>query len=172
MKYANVIVDISLEKLDRTFQYRVPEELEDALSVGMQVLVPFGNGSRRLTAYVVELTEECEWDPERVKEIIGIAERGIRLEGQLIALASWMRRVYGSTMNQALKTVLPVRRAVQEKVKRRIVLAVSGKEAEEYREILKRKNQKARLRLLEALLAGLRKHSEITSHHSPDSQGP
>lgn len=153
MKYANVIVDISLEKLDRTFQYRVPEELEDALSVGMQVLVPFGNGSRRLTAYVVELTEECEWDPERVKEIIGIAEKGIRLEGQLIALASWMRRVYGSTMNQALKTVLPVRRAVQEKVKRRIVLAVSGKEAEEYREILKRKNQKARLRLLEALLA-------------------
>ena len=94
MKYANVIVDISLEKLDRTFQYRVPEELENALSVGMQVLVPFGNGSRRLTAYVVELTEECEWDPERVKEIIGIAEKGIRLEGQLIALASWMRRVY------------------------------------------------------------------------------
>ena len=50
MKYANVIVDISLEKLDRTFQYRVPEELEDGLSVGMQVVVPFGNGSRRLTA--------------------------------------------------------------------------------------------------------------------------
>ena len=45
MKYANVIVDISLEKLDRTFQYRVPEELENALSVGMQVLVPFGNGA-------------------------------------------------------------------------------------------------------------------------------
>ena len=27
MKYANVIVDISLEKLDKTFQYRVPEAL-------------------------------------------------------------------------------------------------------------------------------------------------
>ena len=118
MKYANVIVDISLDKLDRTFQYRVPAELEYALGVGMQVLVPFGNGSRRLTAYVVELTDVCEWEPERVKDIIGIAEKGIRLEGQLIALASWMRRMYGSTMNQALKTVLPVRRAVQEKVKK------------------------------------------------------
>ena len=152
MKYANVIVDISLEKLDRTFQYRVPAELEDGLSVGMQVVVPFGNGSRRLTAYVVELTDQCEWDPERVKDIIGIAEKGIRLEGQMIALAAWMRRMYGSTMNQALKTVLPVRRAVQEKVKRNLVLAVPKEKAEEACRLFEKKNQKARLRIMEALL--------------------
>jgi len=152
VKYANVIVDISLEKLDRTFQYRVPAELEDGLSVGMQVVVPFGNGSRRLTAYVVELTDQCEWDPERVKDIIGIAEKGIRLEGQMIALAAWMRRMYGSTMNQALKTVLPVRRAVQEKVKRNLVLAVPKEKAEEVCRLFEKKNQKARLRIMEALL--------------------
>ena len=55
-------------------------------------------------------------------------------------------------MNQALKTVLPVRRAVQEKVRRRIVLAVSKEEAESCRAVLSRKHQTARLRLLEALL--------------------
>jgi len=44
VKFANIIVDISLEKLDRTFQYRVPEELQDVLKEGMQVRVPFGNG--------------------------------------------------------------------------------------------------------------------------------
>ena len=152
MKYANVIVDISLEKLDRTFQYRVPDELKDSIRVGMQVLVPFGNGSRVLTAYVVELTDECEWDPERVKDLIGIPERGIPLEGQLIALASWMRRIYGSTMNQALKTVLPVRKAVREKVKKSLVLAVSREEAEKYRALFEKKHQKARFRILEALL--------------------
>ena len=152
MKYANVIVDISLEKLDRTFQYRVPEALEASLEAGMQVRVPFGNGGRVLTAYVVELTDECEWDPARMKELLGIVEKGIALEGQLIALASWMKRMYGSTMNQALKTVLPVRRAVQEKVRRRIVLAVSKEEAENCRAVLSRKHQTARLRLLEALL--------------------
>ena len=37
MKFANIIVDISLEKLDRTFQYRVPEELQGILKEGMQV---------------------------------------------------------------------------------------------------------------------------------------
>ena len=42
-RYANVIVDISMEKLDKTFQYRIPEELKGVLAVGMQVVVPFGN---------------------------------------------------------------------------------------------------------------------------------
>ena len=109
MKFANIIVDISLEKLDRTFQYRIPEELQDILKEGMQVRVPFGNGGRILTGYVLELTDNCEWDEGKLKPILGLAEKGIRLEGQLIALAAWMRRTYGSTMNQALKTVLPVK---------------------------------------------------------------
>ena len=65
-RYANIIVDISMEKLDKTFQYRIPEELKDALTVGMQVVVPFGNGTRTLTGYVVELTDTCEFDPSRM----------------------------------------------------------------------------------------------------------
>ena len=81
VKYANVIVDISLEKLDRTFQYRVPEALEASLSAGMQVRVPFGNGGRVLTAYVVELTDECEWDPARMKELSGDRGKGNRAGG-------------------------------------------------------------------------------------------
>ena len=42
MEYASVIVDISHEKLDRVFQYRVPKELQNRLQAGMQVEVPFG----------------------------------------------------------------------------------------------------------------------------------
>ena len=53
--YANIIIDISHEKLDRPFQYRVPEELKPVLKIGMQVLVPFGSGGRKLRGYVIEL---------------------------------------------------------------------------------------------------------------------
>ena len=35
MMYADIIVDISHEKLDRSFQYRVPLEMEDEIQVGM-----------------------------------------------------------------------------------------------------------------------------------------
>ena len=152
MKFANIIVDISLEKLDRTFQYRIPEELQDILKEGMQVRVPFGNGGRILTGYVLELTDNCEWDEEKLKPILGLAEKGIRLEGQLIALAAWMRRTYGSTMNQALKTVLPVKRSVQEKISRKVRLAVPREEAEAVLAEMERKHQTARVRILKALL--------------------
>ena len=152
MKFANIIVDISLEKLDRTFQYRVPEELQGILKEGMQVRIPFGNGGRILTGYVLELTDTCEWDEKKLKPILGLAEKGIRLEGQLIALAAWMRRTYGSTMNQALKTVLPVKKSVQEKISRKVRLAVTKEEAEAALAEMERKHQTARVRIIKALL--------------------
>lgn len=43
-KYAGVIVDISLEKLDRVFDYKVPAHLEDFLHPGMPVWIPFWKG--------------------------------------------------------------------------------------------------------------------------------
>ena len=42
-QFANVIVDISVEKLDKTFQYRIPEELKNRIEPGVQVDIPFGN---------------------------------------------------------------------------------------------------------------------------------
>ena len=36
-RYADVIVDISSEKLDRVFQYRIPERMEGMLEPGTVV---------------------------------------------------------------------------------------------------------------------------------------
>ena len=43
--YADIIIDITHEKLDKVFQYRVPEELEGDLRTGAGVIVPFGRGT-------------------------------------------------------------------------------------------------------------------------------
>ena len=42
MVYADVIIDISHEKVDRDFQYRVPEELEPAIKPGVWLLYRSG----------------------------------------------------------------------------------------------------------------------------------
>ena len=44
--YANIIVDISQEKLDRTFSYLVPETMQSLIHIGDVVEVPFGKGNR------------------------------------------------------------------------------------------------------------------------------
>ena len=106
-EYAKVIVDISQEKLDKTFEYRIPPYLTQRIAVGMQVYIPFG--SRRITGYVVELSDEAEYDEDKLKNIAGIVTDSVPIESHLIALAGWMREHYGGTMNQALKMVLPIK---------------------------------------------------------------
>ena len=61
--YANVIVDISHEKLDKTFQYSIPDEILCDIRPGVCVDIPFG--SRTITGYVIEVTDKPEYDPAR-----------------------------------------------------------------------------------------------------------
>ena len=49
--YADIIVDISQEKLDKTFQYRVPKEMESRIEEGKKVRIPFGKGGREITGW-------------------------------------------------------------------------------------------------------------------------
>ena len=150
--FADVIVDIQHEKLDKIFQYRIPESMEDRLEPGMQVLVPFGKGNRRITGYVTGISETCDYDLSKVKEIAEIPERGMEIEAKLVALAAWMKENYGGTMIQALKTVLPIRHKENAKVKKRLRLLLDEETGLRQLHYYLEKNQKARARLMAALL--------------------
>ena len=113
-RFANIIVDISHEKVDRPFQYRVPDALLGVPEPGMRVRIPFGSGNNLRTGYIIEMTDEPEFDVTRLKEIHSIMEEGIQVESRLIRLAFWMKEHYGSTMINALKTVLPVRQKLKQ----------------------------------------------------------
>lgn len=148
--YANVIVDISHEKLDKTFQYSIPDELLCDIRPGVCVDIPFG--SRTITGYVIEVTDEPEYDPARTKPLIGIKANSVAVEAKLIALAAWIRRNYGSTMNQALKTVIPVKKQAKEQVSRSIALKIDKVRARAQLALCEAKNQKAKARLFRALI--------------------
>lgn len=150
MDYANVIVDISVEQLDKTFQYRIPEELKDSITVGVQVDIPFGN--RTITGYVTELTNQPEIDVTKIRLLNGVHEGGVAIETQLIALAGWIQKNYGSTMNQALKTVIPVRRGTKKLEKKQVGLRISKEEAVRKLALYEAKKYTAKARLLRELI--------------------
>ena len=54
-KYADVIVDISHEKVDRPFEYKIPDQLEEKICCGSQVMVPFGRGNKLISGFVIGL---------------------------------------------------------------------------------------------------------------------
>lgn len=149
-RYANVIVDISHEKLDKTFQYRIPESLEAEIVPGVQVEIPFGN--RKMKGYVIELTDTPEYDVTKLKDVSAVVQGSVAIESQLIALAAWMRRNYGATMNQALKTVIPIKQKTTVKQHQTLQLLLEEEEAKKVLAEFVRKHSTARARLLEALI--------------------
>lgn len=150
--YADIIVDISHEKLDKPFQYRVPERLRDSLEIGMCVTVPFGNGGRRLKGYVIEIGEDCKFDPQRTKDILEITTKNAGVEDRLIALAGWIRKNYGSTMIQALKTVIPAKQTVKRLEHRTLQRLMNREEIISLLGESRRKKQVAKERLLRELV--------------------
>ena len=149
--YADIIVDISHEKLDKTFQYRVPERLRDRLEPGACVMIPFGNGNRLIKGYVVSIGDQCQFAPEKIKEIAGLPEKETGVEDKMIALAAWIRRNYGCTMIQALKTVLPAKQTVKKLEHRQLVRLMNREELLSLLGECERKKQVAKARLLKAL---------------------
>lgn len=150
--FADIIIDIKHEKLDKIFQYRIPDALEGELKPGMEVLVPFGKGNRTVKGYVTGISESCSFDLAKVKDITDISRDSVEIEAKLIALAAWMKENYGGTMIQALKTVLPIRRKENARVKKYLRLLLDEEEGKKRLDFYLEKNQKARARLMAALL--------------------
>lgn len=152
MKYADIIVNISHGNLDKTYEYIIPSHLENEVVIGSQVWIPFGMGNRTIKGFVVDISEHAKFDSEKLKSIQTIVKNSVVLESHFIQLAYWMKENYGGTMNDALKTVLPIKKVVKKQEKKRIRLAVTKEQAEEYLTEFKRKNNKARVRLLEEVI--------------------
>ena len=111
--YAEVIVDISHEAIDKSFSYRIPEDM--VLHVGDPVLVPFGRGKKK--AYVLSIQERVCFPEEKIKDIDSVLDKEFSVEEELLSLAVWMSREYGTGLNQCLKTVIPVKKKVKKRGK-------------------------------------------------------
>ena len=152
--FADIIIDISHEALDKVFQYRVPFSLRGEIVPGTRVCVPFGAGNREREGYVIALTDRADYDPEKIKTITRVAAESFTVESQLIRVAVFLKKRYGSSMLQALKTVLPVKTRVKHRQETTISLALTGQETEALLDEWEKKHRTARLRFLRALLDG------------------
>lgn len=150
-RYANIIIDISHEKVDRPFQYKIPEHLQGMLEAGMCVQVPFGAGNHLRQGYVVEVTDKAQFPEEKMKQIADLVTGSLPVEADAIRLAVWMRNTYGSTMIAALRTVLPVKQSVKRKEKKKIRRLFTREETTAVLGEALRKHQGAKVRVLSEL---------------------
>lgn len=77
----SVLVEISLHKKEKTFDYLVPRELEDKIELGIRVLVPFGK--QKLEGFVIDIKEKSDYE---LKSIISIIDEEPILTKELLTL--------------------------------------------------------------------------------------
>lgn len=94
---AEVIINSTAKKLNRTFDYNIPKELENMIFVGSKVLVPFGRLKNLEEAHVVGIKESSEYE---IKDITKV-ENG--LTDKQIELANWMAKRYFCNVSECIK---------------------------------------------------------------------
>lgn len=101
---AEVIINRTSKKLNRTFDYHIPKELEGLILVGSKVLIPFGSGKaeRIEEGFVIKLKEKTSFE-NKLKSIVKLEEQ---LKNEQIELAKWMAKRYFSNVSDCIKLML------------------------------------------------------------------
>jgi primosomal protein N' (replication factor Y) (superfamily II helicase) len=85
------------------FDYRLPKELIDEVTVGSMLVVPFGR--REILGVVTALADHSEVSEEKLLAPLRALELGVPID--LVVLAEWLAEEYCSTLARALALVLP-----------------------------------------------------------------
>ena len=164
---AEVIINSNVKNLNKTFDYLVPTDLEDKISVGSRVLVQFGNKKSLEEGYVVDFKEKSEFEA-KLKQISKIEDK-LYLSKQNIELAKWMAHRYFCNVSDCIKLMLPPGKTTKNQEKRindkKQNFIYLAKEIEEINEDIESKKIKSekQIRALRFLMNNINTNPEISS---------
>ena len=99
--YAQVIVDISNDAVDRVFEYVALPDTK----IGMRVCVPFAN--RSVLGYVVGLCEDTTFDKSKIKSIISNKESVPKIKPEILEVSKFLAEHFFLRLGDCIKLVLP-----------------------------------------------------------------
>lgn len=145
--FCQVIIDIVHENVASPFTYRIPDGMD--LMPGQRVAVPFGR--REKEGIILSLSETCDLDENRVKDVLRPLEDYAAIPPELLILAEQMAQDSHCPLAETLRLMLPAQMRggrVHVKTERTAQLAVSKDEALAAAEKEKRSPKRAALLLI------------------------
>lgn len=118
---AKVIVDVPAAQTDRSFDYEIPEELEQVVDRGMRVIVPFG--PRKVQGFVVQIEEQSS--VKKLKQIEVVQDVAPVLNEELLELGDWLSETTLCYKISAYQAMLPS--AMRAKVNKWLIPVVEQK---------------------------------------------
>ena len=151
---AQIIINSNAKDLNKTFDYEIPEELQEKVKIGSRVLIPFGRMKKLEEGFVIGFKEVSEYKTKQIAKI----EEGNFLNEEKVKLAKWMARRYFCNISDSLKLMLPpgtatknIENRIKDKVAKFVYLKKDKEEIEFEIENEKIKSDK-QLRILKFLM--------------------
>lgn len=104
---AKILINTSVNTLNKVYDYLVPEELENDVEIGKRVQVSFGRGKNLEEGIIVKLENEYEQPKYKLKEIESILDDVSYVDDNRLKLAKYIAYVYFCNVYDALKLMLP-----------------------------------------------------------------
>ncbi len=100
----DVLVELKLKKLDKTFTYSVPKHLEEQIKIGVRVLVPFGK--QKLEGFVLKINNNL--NPEfSLKDILAVIDKYPILNEEMLELGIYIQKKTLAPLISCYQTMLP-----------------------------------------------------------------
>ncbi len=152
--FAGVIINRLALTIDKIFDYEIPDDLIDKVTIGSHVFVPFGRGKKLIDGYVLSLKSETDFDGE-IKKIESLASSEPLFDKELLDIATHIKNTCFCSYISAIKTILPpgstAKRKINDKFIRGSVLNLPYDEAFEVLESLRQRAPK-QAQILELLI--------------------
>ena len=112
---AEVIINSNVKNLNKTFDYNIPFDMEEKITIGSRVLVKFGNIKKLEEGFVVNIKDSSEW--ENLKDISAVEEKDF-IDEPRVEMAKWMANRYFCNISDCIKLMLPPGTGTKELSKR------------------------------------------------------
>ena len=112
---AEVIINSNVKNLNKTFDYNIPFDMEEKITIGSRVLVKFGNIKKLEEGFVVNIKDSSEW--ENLKNISAVEEKDF-IDEPKVEMAKWMANRYFCNVSDCIKLMLPPGTGTKELSKR------------------------------------------------------
>ena len=104
-----VLINTTISKLNKVYDYNVPNELEKLIEIGKRVEVNFGTGKGKCEEGIIVKVENKNKEdiPYKLKDIVKVLDEISYIDEKKLSLAKYMAYIYFCNVYDVLKLMLP-----------------------------------------------------------------
>lgn len=105
-RIAKLVIQSNLPQLDRVFDYRIPQELQNQVRFGQRVFAPFGRSKKPVVGFIVDVVDSSDHQG-KLSELESLVSEQVMLTPEVWKLVQELSARSAGTLGELLKLAIP-----------------------------------------------------------------